>query len=62
MKGSKKVSDLLIDLKTPLPDKKRTYVLLSNNEIIWVIGKKISAEFLVDKKTMNCCKISISDQ
>ena len=62
MKGSKKVSDLLIDLKTSLPDKKRTYVLISNNEIIWVIGKKISAEFLVDKKTMNCCKISISGQ
>ena len=40
MKGFKKVSDLLIDLKVPLPEKQKIYVLLSNKKIIWVIGKK----------------------
>ncbi len=57
MKGTKKISDLLIDQKTSIPDKNKTYVLLSNNKIIWVIGKKISADFLIDESTNNCYKI-----
>jgi len=60
MKGSKKVSDLLIDLKISVPDKNKTYVLLSNNEIIWVVGKKIGADFIIDESTKNYYKIVFS--
>ena len=60
MKGFKKVSDLLIDLKVPLPEKQKIYVLLSNKKIIWVIGKKISNDFLIDETTKTSYKISIN--
>jgi len=42
MKGEKKISDILIDQKVPLPEKKETMVLKSNGEIVWVIGRKFS--------------------
>ncbi len=45
MKGSKLVSDLLTDLKVPLHEKAYTYVLLSGEEIAWVIGRRISDVF-----------------
>jgi tRNA(Ile)-lysidine synthase len=45
MNGSKLVSDLLNDLKVPLHEKVNTYILLSGNEIAWVIGRRISDVF-----------------
>ena len=45
MEGTKLVSDLLNDLKVPLHEKDRTYVLMSGNEIAWVIGRRISDVF-----------------
>ncbi len=60
MKGKKKVSDLLIDTKTPLPDKDITYVLLSNNKIIWVIGKQISENHCVRQTNNTIYKIKYS--
>jgi tRNA(Ile)-lysidine synthase len=45
MEGTKLVSDLLNDLKVPLHEKDCTYVLLSGNEIAWVIGRRISDVF-----------------
>ncbi|PWL24609.1 tRNA lysidine(34) synthetase TilS [uncultured Roseivirga sp.] len=51
MKGRKLISDLLIDLKVPLSDKPKVHVLLSNDEIAWVIGFRISEKFKVSEKT-----------
>ncbi len=45
MKGKKKVSDFLNDLKVPLNLKKSIPVLVSNNEIVWVIGLRINDRF-----------------
>ena len=49
MKGRKLISDLLIDLKVPLSDKPKVHVLLSNDEIAWVIGFRISEKFKVSE-------------
>ena len=49
MKGSKKVSDVLIDKKVSRADKKQVRVLVSDNEVIWLIGIMINDNFKLDK-------------
>ncbi|NVK85267.1 MAG: tRNA lysidine(34) synthetase TilS [Cytophagia bacterium] len=51
MKGTKLVSDLLIDLKVPLVHKPKVNVMISNGEIVWVIGFRVSEKFKVTDKT-----------
>jgi tRNA(Ile)-lysidine synthase len=51
MKGYKKVSDLLTDLKIPLCDKPGVHVLCSGKEIVWVIGLRIDNRFRVTPST-----------
>ncbi|SNS04226.1 tRNA(Ile)-lysidine synthase [Belliella buryatensis] len=51
MKQNKKVSDLLIDLKVPVIHKKGVKVLCSGEEIVWVIGYRVSELFKVDVNT-----------
>jgi tRNA(Ile)-lysidine synthase len=41
MIGKKKISDFLIDKKVSLPDKKNTFVVLSNNKIVAVLNHQI---------------------
>lgn len=53
MKNEKKISDLLIDLKVPLIEKKKTAVLLSGEEVIWVVGIRLSERFKCDAHTRN---------
>lgn len=42
MKSSKKISDFLIDIKMPLAKKQSVKVLVSGEEIAWVIGLRIA--------------------
>ncbi len=42
MKTEKKVSDFLIDLKIPIPKKQEVKVLVSGNNIAWLIGMRIA--------------------
>jgi tRNA(Ile)-lysidine synthase len=51
MKGMKKISDYLIDIKVSLPDKDRTWLLTSGSEIAWVIGQRIDDRFKVRPET-----------
>lgn len=51
MQGKKKVSDLLIDMKIPVPDKKNIFVLEMDGDIIWVIGIRIDNRFRVSDST-----------
>jgi tRNA(Ile)-lysidine synthase len=53
MKNEKKISDLLIDLKIPLIQKKKTAVLISGDEVIWVVGYRISDRYKCDANTRN---------
>ena len=54
MKGKKKVSDFLNDLKVPLNLKENVTVLLSENDIVWVAGYRIDERYKAqeDKKTL----------
>ena len=51
MKGSKKISDFLIERKVPLFEKKNIYVLISNEDIVWVIGHVISEKVKIREKS-----------
>lgn len=42
MNGRKKVADFLNDLRLPIHHKERTWVMLHQGEILWVIGHRIS--------------------
>jgi tRNA(Ile)-lysidine synthase len=57
MSGTKKISDLLIDHKIPLHLKDETWVLESNEEIIWVIGLRSSQTHKVDLDSSRVCKV-----
>ncbi|WP_296618324.1 tRNA lysidine(34) synthetase TilS [Marivirga sp.] len=57
MKGKKKISDILIDQKVALPQKKRVMILKSGGEIAWVIGYKFSELFKVNNDTSKILKI-----
>lgn len=47
MKHMKKVSDFLIDLKVPVSIKEKVLLLLSGDEIMWVMGYRIDERFRV---------------
>ncbi|MEO9871020.1 tRNA lysidine(34) synthetase TilS [Ekhidna sp.] len=60
MKGHKKVSDLLIDEKTPLSRKKNVLVLESGQKIAWVVGYRIDDHFKISEYTKKIIKVSKS--
>ena len=49
--GYKKLGRLFTDLKVEREDRKTAPVLADDNEIIWVIGRRLSEAFKVDSST-----------
>ena len=58
MSHTKKVSDLLTDLKIPVNLKQRVYVLLSGGLVVWVIGHRIDDRFKITADTKRVFRIS----
>jgi tRNA(Ile)-lysidine synthetase-like protein len=56
---SKKVSKLFKDEKLSLIDKENTWILCSNNEIVWVIGIRQDERFRIENTTKNILKIQL---
>ena len=61
MKKPKKVSDFLIDNKVSVPDKDKTYVLISAGEIAWIIGHRPDDRFKVTTATKNLYLCSLQN-
>ncbi len=59
MKGKKKLSKFFKDEKYSLYDKNNQWLLCSNDEIIWVIGKRADQRFLANNTTNNILKIEL---
>jgi len=61
MKGSQKVSDLLIQNKVPISEKDKVLILESDGVILWVLGLRTSEETRVTRENSYYLKAFISD-
>lgn len=59
MTGKKKVSKYLKDEKLSLVEKENIWVLTSENDILWVVGKRADERYKVTGKTKHILKIEI---
>lgn len=60
MKGHKKVSDYFIDQKFTLKQKENTWLLISGNEIVWVVGHRLDDRFKITKQTQRLYRMEIA--
>ncbi len=51
MNRMKKLSDFLIDNKIPLHQKKQVYVVVSDSDIVWVVGMRLDDRFKITDST-----------
>jgi len=57
MKGHKKMSDFLVDLKIPIYQKNNVLVLASRDGIIWVCGLRVDERFKLTENTKRILKL-----
>lgn len=57
MTGRKKVSDYLIDRKVSVIEKNRQFVLVSGDDIVWLVGMRIDDRYRIDNSTENILRI-----
>lgn len=55
----KKLSDFFIDRKVNLFEKQNTYLLCSNQDIVWIIGHQIDNRFKITNETTHIYRIEI---
>ncbi len=58
MNDRKKVSDFLIDCKVSMIEKSRQFVLVSGNDIVWVVGRRTDNRYRLTDETENVLKIT----
>ena len=59
MKQRKKVSDFFIDNKLSLFEKEHSWILVSNNEIVWIVGQRLDNRFCVTNETNEVVEFKI---
>ena len=57
MKEMKKLSNFFIDIKLSIIDKDNTWLLISGDQIAWIVGKRIDNRFKVTESTRKIVKI-----
>ena len=55
----KKISKLFKDEKLSLLDKENTWLLCSNNQIVWIIGIRQDERYRIETTTTNILKIQL---
>jgi tRNA(Ile)-lysidine synthase len=58
MSGRKNISDILTDMKWPAQQRREVLVLTSGNEIIWMPGFRISAQFAITASTTQAIRFT----
>ncbi len=61
MKGQQKISKYFKDHRFSLPEKERTWLLCSGNDIIWVVGQRSDNRYRVTSGTRNIYQIRFGD-
>lgn len=59
MKNRKKVSDFFIDRKMSLLEKEAVWLLVSDGDVVWVVGERSDDRFKVDANTKNVIELQI---
>ncbi|WZL72805.1 tRNA lysidine(34) synthetase TilS [Clostridiaceae bacterium 35-E11] len=62
MKGSKKLKDYFIDEKVPREKRDEIPLLCDGDEIMWVIGYRMSDQYKIDKHTKKILVVSYIDE
>lgn len=62
IRQSRKISDVLVDLKIPLIQKNQIPLLYSENKIIWLCGLTLSEEFKITRKTKTILKLTYKEK
>lgn len=58
MENRKKISDFLIDAKVSMAEKERQFVMLSGDDIVWLVGRRIDDRYKVGPETENVLKVT----
>ena len=58
MSGHKKVSDFLVDAKVSMAEKQRQFVLLSGDDIVWLVGHRINDRYRISSHTEQVLRIT----
>ena len=59
MTGLKKVSDFFIDEKYSIPEKENAWILVSGNQLVWIVGKRLDDRFKITDKTRRVLRIRL---
>jgi tRNA(Ile)-lysidine synthase len=59
-KGTKKLKEYFIDEKIPRHERKQLPLIAKNNEIVWIVGHKISDKFKVTENTNTVLYMKLS--
>lgn len=60
MQKKKKISDFLIDTKVPIPLKAQTWVVTSDDKIVWVMGHRIDERFKIIATTQQVYEMRLN--
>jgi len=60
MSGTKKVGKYFKDGKFPLSDKENTWLLCSDDDIVWIVGHRAADQFKITPHTKNILRITAS--
>jgi len=61
MKGKKKLSDFFIDKKMSLFEKENTWILCSNNQIVWVVGQRMDERFKLVENSQKVYLVKLNE-
>ena len=59
MRGHKKVSDYLVDSKVSVVAKRGQRVLLSGNDIAWLVGRRVDNRYAITQNTKRVLRVSM---
>jgi tRNA(Ile)-lysidine synthase len=59
LRGTKKISDYLNDIKIDSSEKKNQLVLINHGKIVWVIGKRLDDHYKITKKTKKVLELCL---